>query len=146
MVVASKPCTKKLIVHDIIIYVWYCCLVDSKIRMKWCELWKYKWNEYVTIALESQFKHLQSSPKKGFGGFNCDGHIFISFVFPQFTSFRSVFHSFHRLMNSINRPASSVWVFIAQLVEHCSANAEATGFESCWSPEILFFGLLCNCL
>ena len=41
-------------------------------------------------------------------------HILISFVFPQFTSFHSVFHSFHGLMNSINWPASSVWVFIAQ--------------------------------
>ena len=29
-------------------------------------------------------------------------------------------------MNSINWPALSVWVFIAQLIEHCSANAEAT--------------------
>ena len=45
---------------------------------------------------------------------HCDGHILISFVFPQFTSFHSVFHSFHGLMNSINWPASSVWVFIAQ--------------------------------
>ena len=26
-----------------------------------------------------------------------------------------------------NRPAPSVWVFIAQLVEHSSANAEAMG-------------------
>ena len=43
-----------------------------------------------------------------------DCHILISFVFPQFTSFHSVFHSFHGLMNSINWPASSVWVFIAQ--------------------------------
>ena len=53
-------------------------------------------------------------------------HIFIAFVFPQFTSFHSVFHSFYGLMNSINWPAFSVWVFIAQLVEHCSANSEAT--------------------
>ena len=30
-------------------------------------------------------------------------------------------------MNSINWPAPNVWVFIAQLVEHCSANAEAMG-------------------
>ena len=28
-------------------------------------------------------------------------------------------------MNSTNWPALNVWVFIAQLVEHCSANAEA---------------------
>ena len=35
---------------------------------------------------------------------------------------------FARLMNSINWPALSVWVFIAQLsIEHCSANAEVTG-------------------
>ena len=59
--------------------------------------------------------------------FNCDFQIFISFAFPPFTSFHSVFHSFHGLMNSINWPASSAWVFIAQLVEHCSVKAEATG-------------------
>ena len=78
--------------------------------------------------------------------FNCDGHTFISFVFPQFTSFHSVFHSFHGLMNSINWPSSSVWVFIAQLVEHCSANAEATSSNPVQAPKKLFFGLLRNCL
>ena len=30
-------------------------------------------------------------------------------------------------MNSTNWPAPNIWVFIAQLVEHCSANAEAMG-------------------
>ena len=30
-------------------------------------------------------------------------------------------------MNSINCHAPNIWVFIAQLVEHCSANAEAMG-------------------
>ena len=70
--------------------------------------------------------------------FNCDGHIFISFVFPQFTSFHSVFHSFHRLMKSVNWPVSSVWVFIAQLVEHCSANAEGTGSNPIEAPKNYF--------
>ena len=70
--------------------------------------------------------------------FNCDGHIFISFVFRQFTSFHSVFHSFHGLMNSINWPVSSVWVFIAQLVEHCSANVEATGSNPVEAMKNLF--------
>ena len=32
-----------------------------------------------------------------------------------------------KLLQPINWPASSIWVFIAQLGEHCSANAEATG-------------------
>ena len=37
----------------------------------------------------------------------------------------SVFHSFQELMNSINWPALSVWILIAQLIEHFSTNAEA---------------------
>ena len=52
--------------------------------------------------------------------------------------FHSVFHSFHGLKNSINWPASGVWVFIAQLVEHCSANAEATGSNPVEAPKALF--------
>ena len=31
------------------------------------------------------------------------------------------------MMNSTNWPPPNVWVLIAQLVEHCSANAEAMG-------------------
>ena len=50
----------------------------------------------------------------------------------------SVFHSFHRLMNSIYWPASSVWVFIAQLGEHCSGNAEATGSNPVEAPKNFF--------
>ena len=72
---------------------------------------------------------------------HCDGHILISFVFPHFTSFHSVFHPFHGLMNSTNWPASSIWVFIAQLGEHCSVNAEAKGSNPVEAPKNLFFGL-----
>ena len=52
------------------------------------------------------------------------------------SSFHLYFRSSHYLysiflsrvkMNSINWPAPNIWVFIAQLVEHCSANAEAMG-------------------
>ena len=44
--------------------------------MEWCEVWEYKWNEYVTIAVESQFKQLLSSPKKkkGFSGLRQDSN------------------------------------------------------------------------
>ena len=38
-------------------------------------------------------------------------------------------------MNSINWPVLSVWVFIAQPVEHCSANAEATGSKPVERPK-----------
>ena len=55
-------------------------------------------------------------------------------------------HSFHGLMNSINWPASSVWVFIAQLGEHCSANAEATGSNPIEAPKTFFSGYFRNCL
>ena len=50
--------------------------------------------------------------------------------------------SFHRLMNSINCPALHVWVFIAQLVEHCSANAEATGSNPVEALTTFFFFFL----
>ena len=67
-------------------------------------------------------------------------------VFPQFTSFHSLFHSFHGLMNSINWPASSTWVFTAQLGEHCSANAEATGSNPVEARKTFFSGYFRNCL
>ena len=49
-------------------------------------------------------------------------------------------------MNSVNWPASSVWVFIAQLVELCSANAEATGSNPVEAPKNFFFGLISQLL
>ena len=42
------------------------------------------------------------------------------------------------LLNSINWPASSVWVFIAQRVEHCSVNAEAMGSNPVEAPKFFF--------
>ena len=50
------------------------------------------------------------------------------------------FHSFHGLVNSINWPGPSVWVSIAQLVEHCTAN-EAMGSNPVEVPKT-FFGLI----
>ena len=43
-------------------------------------------------------------------------------------------------MNSINWPAPEVWVFIAQSVEHCSANVTAMGSNPVEAPKT-FFGL-----
>ena len=49
-------------------------------------------------------------------------------VVPQFTS-SSFYVSFLSRVNSTNWPAPNIWVFIAQLVEHCSVNAEAIGLN-----------------
>ena len=49
-------------------------------------------------------------------------------------------------MNSINWPASSIWVFIAQLGEHCSANAGATGSNPVEAPKNVFSSYFRNCL
>ena len=38
-------------------------------------------------------------------------------------------------MNSTNWPACNVWVFIAQMVEHCSANTEAMGLNLVEVPK-----------
>ena len=51
-----------------------------------------------------------------------------------------MFHSFHGLTNLINWPALHVWVFIAQLVEHCSAKVEATGMNPVEAPKTFFSG------
>ena len=61
-------------------------------------------------------------------GYNCNDHISIWSVFPQFkpTSFHVLFLSRVK-MNSINWSAPNIWVFIVQLVKHCSANAEVMG-------------------
>ena len=48
-------------------------------------------------------------------------------------------------MNSTNWPAPNVWVFVAQLVEHCSANAEGMGLNPVEALKT-FFGLNCDCL
>ena len=69
----------------------------------------------MTIAVELQFKQLRSIPKTSFSGFQRDS-------------------------KSINWPALSVWVFTAQLVEHCSANAEATGSNPVEAPKNFFSG------
>ena len=45
-------------------------------------------------------------------------------VVPPFTS-SSFYVSFLPRVNSTNWPAHNIWVFIAQLVQHCSVNAEA---------------------
>ena len=59
------------------------------------------------------------------------------------------FHSSHHLhvsfllqvqMNSPNWPGPNVWVFRAQLVEHCSANTEAMGLNPVEDPKFLFLG------
>ena len=110
--------------------------------------------EHCSANAEATGSNPVEAPKIFFSGYfrnclNCDSlrwSQLISFVFPQFTSFHSVFHSFHGLMNSINWPASSVWVFIAQLGEHCSANAEATGSNPVEAPKIFFSGSFRNCL
>ena len=48
-------------------------------------------------------------------------------------------------LNSTNWPAPNIWVFIAQMVVHCSANAEAMGSMK---SRNFFFGFIhiCNCL
>ena len=38
--------------------------------MKWCELQEYKWNEYVTIAVNRNLSDCEKARRKGFRGFN----------------------------------------------------------------------------
>ena len=42
-------------------------------------------------------------------------------------------------MNSTNWPVPNLWVFIAQLVEHCSANAEGTSSNPVEAPKTVSY-------
>ena len=170
--------------------------------MKWCELREYKWNEYVTIAVNRNLSNCENSPKKRLSGLQrdsnpwpavlsqlsyedpytggwpiyrvhqpvkgmkhwmkwCELRLFSQLLKLRFTAmvtysfhlysrsshhFIKCFIPFHGLMNSMNWPASSVWVFKGQLGEHCSANAEATGSNPVEAPKIFFSGYFRNCL
>ena len=49
------------------------------------------------------------------------------FVFPLASS---------SLFQQLNWPVTNVWVFIAQLLEHCGRNAEAMGLNPIEAPKI----------
>ena len=109
--------------------------------------------EHCSANAEATGSNPVEAPKNFFSGYfrnclNCDSlrwsHTHRSES--QFKQLHSVFHSFHGLMNSINWPASTIWVFIAQLGEHCSANAEATGSNPVEAPKNFFSGYFRNCL
>ena len=75
-----------------------------------------------------------------FGHYNCDDHTSISSVFPQFKLTLSHVSSLlpRVKMTSINWSAPNMWVFTAQLVEHCSANADAIGSSPVEALKIIF--------
>ena len=66
---------------------------------------------------------------------------FISLYFRSSHHFHSMFNFFQGLMNSINWPALHVWVFIAQLVEHCSTKAEVTGPNPVEAAKTIFWAI-----
>ena len=49
-------------------------------------------------------------------------------------------------LSSINWPAHKMWVFIAQFVEHCSANAEGMGSSPVEALKIFSRAKICSCL
>ena len=49
-------------------------LTDIIYWMKWCELREYKWNEYVTIAVNRNLSNCENSPKKSFSGLQWDSN------------------------------------------------------------------------
>ena len=110
--------------------------------------------EHCSANAEATGSNPVEAPKNFFSGYfrnclNCDSlrwsHThFICIPAVHIISFSVSF--LHGLMNSINWPASTIWVFIAQLGEHCSANAEATGSNPVEAPKNFFSGYFRNCL
>ena len=114
------------------------------------------WNECVTIAVnrnsESQFKQLRNSPKKRISGLQRDSNPWplrsrcsaLPAELWRPTHWQA--GQFIFFFYSINLPASSVWIPIAQLGEHCSADTEATGSNPVEPLEKLIFTVFRNCL
>ena len=109
--------------------------------------------EHCSANTEAAGSNPIETPKNFFSGYfrnslNCESLRWSHTHFICIPAVHSVFHSFHGLMNTINWPASSILVFIAQLGEQCSANAEAMGSNPVEAPKNFFFGLLYfrNCL
>ena len=107
-------------------------------------------------------KQLRNSPKKSFSGLQRDSNPWplrsrcsallaglrrpIHQQAGQFIEFIWSARGRNETLNEMMWTAS-VWVFIAQLVEHCSANAKASGSNPVEAPKnIFFFGLFRNCL
>ena len=100
----------------------------------------------MTIAGNRNLSNCENSPKKKFRGFNgirTRGLCVSAAVLSQL-SYEDPYTGGWPIY-SINWPASHEWVFIAQMVEHCSANAEATGSNPVEAPK-LFFGLFSQLL
>ena len=81
------------------------------------------WTEYMNIMWTADIQMK----------WRCDHLSAVHIIFICFIPFTGT-------MNSINWPAPNVWVFTAQLVEHCSANAEAMGSNPVEDPKT-FSGL-----
>ena len=117
-----------------------------------CKLQTYQWNEDELKWNEANAEAMGSNPveaPKTFFGFTLrllKSQLQLQWSHLHFIRMSAVhiifiyFTPFMGTMNSINWPAPNVWVFIAQLVEHCSANAEAMGLNPTEAPKT-FFGL-----
>ena len=80
-----------------------------------------------------RFKQSQLKPEKCFRGFNRNRTHGLCVS-------AAVLHSGAAVLYLLNWPAPDIWVFIAQLVEHCSANAEVISSNPVEAPKT-FFGL-----
>ena len=96
----------------------------------------------MTIAVNRNL----SNCKTLFGLFhnclNCDSlrwsHIY--FICIHAVHLISFCVSFFSRVDELNKLACPQWVFIAQLGEHCSANAEAMGSNPIEAPKNIFWG------
>ena len=126
--------------------------------MKWCELREYKWNEYVTIAVNRNLSNCEKARKKGFRGFNgirTRGLCVSAAVLYQPELWRPIHWRPANLLSSSTRERNEtqnemMWTAGIQMKWVCDHRNESQFKElrlrSRWSPEILFFGLFRNCL
>ena len=100
-------------------------LISFLNKMMWTARIQMKW--VCDHRSESQFKQFRKNPEK--------------------KNEMTFSVSFLSRVDELNKLASLQYrVFIAQLGEHCSANAEATGLNPVEAPKTFFSGFFRNCL
>ena len=130
--------------------------VDELNKLAASSVWVFiaQLGEHCSANAEATGSNPVEAPKIFFSGYfrnclNCDSLQWshTNFICIPAVQIISVSVPFLSRVDELNKlAASSVWVFIAQLGEHCSANAEATGSNPVEAPKIFFSGYFRNCL
>ena len=120
-----------------------------KHSMKWCELREYKWNEYVTIAVNRNLSNCEIARKnvfRGFNGIRTRGLCVSAAVLYQLELWRPIHWRLANLLSSSTRERNEtqhemMWTAGIQMKWICDHRSESQFKQLRNSPKKRFSGL-----